>query len=480
MLTPNSVLQSRYLIVRKLGQGGMGTVYEAVDQRLSCLVALKETIVETPEMLRAFEREASLLANLRHPSLPKVIDHFLEGHGQFLVMEFIHGNDLAELLTMRARAFPTDEVLRWADILLQALTYLHSRQPPIIHRDIKPGNLKVTQSGEVFLIDFGLAKGAAGQMKTLDSSRSVIGYTPIYAPLEQINGTGTDPRSDLYALGATLYHLITGEPPSDSLSRVTAVMNGEPDPLQPANKINLLVSPEVAGVLGQAMSQSRNQRPATATIMRNALQEASKFPAAIKGGDEKTLLLPQPTVPSSSGADSTPRDTIPPTSASTDSPPVSDLETQPERQNVNSQNRSGDIPVATLSAGQMFSSSNAPIASRKSRTLPMSWMIVGAVVAVLIIGILGVALISVATDPGEQPGSPLPTPTPTATITPVTESTDNANNNSMPPPESDSNANTAVINSNSESGTNAAPLPTPSPKPVKPRRPRRRVEEEYN
>lgn len=482
MLTPNSVLQSRYLIVRKLGQGGMGTVYEAVDQRLSCLVALKETIVETPEMLRAFEREASLLANLRHPSLPKVIDHFLEGNGQFLVMEFIHGNDLAELLALRERAFPTEEVLRWADILLQALDYLHSRQPPIIHRDIKPGNLKVTRGGEIFLIDFGLAKGAAGQMKTLDSSRSVVGYTPIYAPLEQINGTGTDPRSDLYALGATLYHLITGEPPSDSLSRATAFMNGEPDPLPPANKINLLVSPEVAGVLAQAMAQNRNQRPATATVMRSALQEAAKYPTATKAGEEKTLLLPQPTVPSPSGGFS-PGVTAPSAGPSTDSPIVSDRATQPERQNVNSQKRAEDIPVSTLNAGQMFSPSRgAPIESRKGRTLPMSWMVVGTVVAVLIIGIMAVALLNVATEPGAQPSSPLPTPTPTATITPLSQSAENANvgDSNANVTESNSNTNGPVTNSNTGNDANVAPLPTPTPKPVKPRRPRRRVEEDYN
>src|SRR5258706_726105 len=208
MLAPNTILQNRYRIVRLLGEGGMGAVYEAIDERVSCLVALKETMVgPNTEARRVFQREAALLANLHHASLPNVMDYFSEGESEFLAMEFISGHDLAEFLELRGSAFPQERVLQWADDVLKVLEYLHSRKPPILHRDIKPSNLKVTKQGELFLIDFGLAKGAAGQMATLDTSRSVLGYTPVYAPLEQIHGQGTDPRSDLYALGATLYTL---------------------------------------------------------------------------------------------------------------------------------------------------------------------------------------------------------------------------------------------------------------------------------
>src|SRR5918911_3535570 len=164
MLPPGTFLQGRYRIVRPLGQGGMGAVYEALDERLHRAVALKETLVEGEELRRAFAREARLLANLNHPALPKVIDHFSEGAGQYLVMEFIAGADLAQLLSERGRPYPFETVLAWADELLDALEYLHGHEPPVIHRDIKPANLKLTPKGRVVLLDFGLAKGAAGQM----------------------------------------------------------------------------------------------------------------------------------------------------------------------------------------------------------------------------------------------------------------------------------------------------------------------------
>ena len=145
MLSPNTILQNRYRIVRELGHGGMGAVYEAIDQRVSCVVVLKETLVgRETEARQVFEHEAALLANLRHPSLPKVMDYFSEGKGEFLIMEYVPGYDLGELMELRGGPFPQDKVLSWADQILKVLEYLHSRQPPILHRDIKPSNLKVT------------------------------------------------------------------------------------------------------------------------------------------------------------------------------------------------------------------------------------------------------------------------------------------------------------------------------------------------
>jgi serine/threonine protein kinase/formylglycine-generating enzyme required for sulfatase activity len=277
MLAPNTILQNRYRVVRELGHGGMGTVYEAVDQRVNCIVALKETFAgKDEEGTRAFEREASLLGNLRHSALPKVMDYFTEGDGDFLVMEFIPGYDLAELLESREGPFPQSQVLRWADELLKVLEYLHQQEPPILHRDIKPSNLKLTKQGEIFLLDFGLAKGSLGQMATLATSRSVRGYTPLYASLEQIHGHGTDARSDIYSLGATLYHLLTGAAPIDAPTRFHFIEDEQPDPLPAIVSLNSQGSSSVAEVIHRAMAVSRKQRLVSAAEMRKALRNAAE------------------------------------------------------------------------------------------------------------------------------------------------------------------------------------------------------------
>src|SRR6267378_2965827 len=237
MLAPETVLQSRYRIIRLLGQGGMGAVYEAMDERLDTTVALKETLFADERLRKQFEREARLLARLHHPALPRVSDHFSEGDGQFLVMQFIAGDDLAEMMARKNGPFPPHQVLTWADQLLDALDYLHTQDPQIVHRDIKPQNLKLTGRGQIVLLDFGLAKGQAHELSRVTTSASIFGYTPNYAPLEQVQGMGTDPRSDLYALAATLYHLVTGIKPPDALTRAAAIINEEIDPLQPANQV---------------------------------------------------------------------------------------------------------------------------------------------------------------------------------------------------------------------------------------------------
>jgi eukaryotic-like serine/threonine-protein kinase len=277
MIAPDTLLQNRYLIQEQIGQGGMGAVYIATDQRFGSTVALKETFFDDAAMRRAFEREARLLNHLRHPALPRVSDYFTDEQGEFLVMEFIPGEDLFAKLKERRAAFPISEVLNWADQLLDALDYLHTQEPPVIHRDIKPQNLKLTPKGQIVLLDFGLAKGAPNQSTSMMTSRSVFGFTPNFAPLEQIQGTGTDPRSDIYSLGATLYYLMTGTPPPDTLSRATAVLNAQPDPLHPANEVHVQVSPGVAQVIQSAMAQNASQRPQTAAAMREALREAARL-----------------------------------------------------------------------------------------------------------------------------------------------------------------------------------------------------------
>jgi serine/threonine protein kinase len=306
MLSNNTFLQNRYRIKRHLGQGGMGTVYEAVDERLSTTVALKESHFNEEHLCKQFEREAKILARLRHPALARVIDHFTEDDTQFLVMDFISGNDLDAVLKQKGRAFSVNEILDWADQLLDALEYLHNQTPPIIHRDIKPQNLKLTDDGQIVLLDFGLAKGFSEQTN-VTAGKSLVGFTLNYASLEQIQGTGTEARSDLYSLAAALYHLLTGIVPSDVLARVSAMTDGQPDPLRPANELNPSIPNEVALILSKAMSLGRSQRYNNAAemreVLRNANQTTSKANSELETvilPDMKTNLMPlAPTVASS-------------------------------------------------------------------------------------------------------------------------------------------------------------------------------------
>src|SRR5215212_10944423 len=264
MLEPGTLLQNRYRVTRQIGRGGMGAVYVATDERFNSTVAIKQTFFfDDPALRKAFEREAILLNHLRHAALPKVSDHFVESEGQFLVMEFIEGEDFGTLLKQRGGSFPAGYVLQWADELLDALEYLHTQQPPVVHRDIKPQNIKRTQQGRIVLLDFGLAKGTPAR-GSASVTGSVLGYSPHYAPLEQVQGTGTDPCSDIYSLGATLYHLLTGEPPVDALTRAAAVVNNEADPLRPAHVVRPEVPVAISRCIRRAMSQKASLRPKTA------------------------------------------------------------------------------------------------------------------------------------------------------------------------------------------------------------------------
>jgi Protein kinase domain/NACHT domain len=267
MIEPGSLVIQRYQIVRLIGRGGMGAVYEAIDLRLRNTVALKQMIGTTAENAEAFEREAQLLASLRHPALPKVIDYFRDGTDRFLVMEFFGGADLSALHARRSDPFPLSDILDWADQLLAALEYLHSRTPPVVHRDIKPQNLKLTPDGQIVLLDFGLARGA-------DQETSFFGYTLQYAPLEQIDASGTDPRSDLYSLAATLYHLLTDRPPANAPVRAEALLAGRSDPLRPIRELNSEVLPDMGDLFGRALAINRDARPPSATAMRHALRES--------------------------------------------------------------------------------------------------------------------------------------------------------------------------------------------------------------
>ena len=273
-IAPNTLIQNRYLIVHLIGKGGMGEVYLAVDQRLGSAIALKRTFFSDDETLgNAFEREARTLARLRHPVLPKVSDHFTEEETQYLVMEHISGEDMAKRLETNQKAFPVSWVLFWADQLLDALNYLHTHEPPIIHRDIKPQNLKLTDENHIVLLDFGLSKNSVGETR-VTTAGSVVGYTPHYAPMEQIRGTGTDARSDIYSLATTLYQILTNTVPPDALTRADSLINGMPDPVTPISAINSEVSKAVSDVIIKGMAISQEQRYKNAREMQKALRDA--------------------------------------------------------------------------------------------------------------------------------------------------------------------------------------------------------------
>jgi serine/threonine-protein kinase len=208
----------------------MGAVYKAEDLVLEgrfCAVKEMWTDTSSPSDLEQvqeqFRREASVLARLDHPNLPKVSDYFAEANRDYLVMDFVPGKDLKELMDEarnRGRFLSEDQVLGWAAQILDALEYLHTQDPPVLHRDIKPANIKLTPSGTIKLVDFGLVK-----LMAPDKERTVTVLqgrgTAQYTPLEQYGGdTGhTDVRSDIYSLGATLYHLLTNQSPVDAKTR---------------------------------------------------------------------------------------------------------------------------------------------------------------------------------------------------------------------------------------------------------------------
>jgi predicted ATPase len=263
-----SPLQGRYQMEMLVARGGCGAVYRAVDLQSGQRVAIKQVMAadEDNRLHRALHREAQTLRRLQHPHLPAFLEFLSVAGDCFLVMSYIEGDDLARQLLDRTTPFPVEQVLTWADHLLATLAFLHNAEPPIVHRDIKPANLKVDSEGRVILLDFGLARGDATSLHTIS------GYTLAYAAPEQVRGEATDVRSDLYSLGATLYHLMTGVKPVDALRREMALLAGQPDPLAPAHQLNPDVPPGVAHLLQKAMALTPAQRFPNANQMQRALK----------------------------------------------------------------------------------------------------------------------------------------------------------------------------------------------------------------
>jgi len=271
------VLRGRYRIAKIIGQGGMGSIYLADDLRLEgrqC--ALKEVEHDrslTGDLLKQareqFQREATVLARLDHPNLPKVSDFFSVGGRDYLVMDYIPGKDLRLLINeakQRAGFIPERDVLNWASQIADALSYLHNQKPPILHRDIKPSNLKLTPTGLVKLVDFGLVKILASNEVTITILQGR--GTALYTPLEQYGGdTGhTDARSDIYAFGATLYHLLTNQPPLEARELFL-----NPNALTPLRQFNPEISQRTERAVVWAMSLHPDERPESVSAFREML-----------------------------------------------------------------------------------------------------------------------------------------------------------------------------------------------------------------
>ena len=357
----------------------MGTVYLAEDKRLGNYVALKQTFFDEDNLRKAFEREARLLANLHHPALPRVSDHFIDSNGQFLVMQYIPGDDLAQMLEHRGVAFTLGEVLSWGDQLLDALDYLHTQEPPIIHRDIKPQNLKLTKRGQIILLDFGLAKSLSLNMSRMTSG-SIFGYTANYAPLEQIQAKGTDARSDVYSLGATLYHLMTNEVPLDALTRVVSVADGQPDPIRSACMLNSQIPEAISAVLGKAMELNRDRRYASAEEMRRALRDVQ-----LSAANKANPVIPEsPKAPQDAATVVMPGERLR-YDTTVDPTPAPEVITNRETAKA----VTTPAPVYTTRPGQFAHLSSDPRARKSTWQL---WVIAGVLALTIIFGLGGVLI----------------------------------------------------------------------------------------
>ncbi len=277
-LKSGEILHGRYKIRERIGQGGAGSIYLADDTRLEgrqC--ALKEVEYDRtlPEPIREearqqFLREATILARLDHPNLPKVSDFFSSGPRDYLVMDYVPGEDLRTIMleARRNKTFiPESQVLKWARQIGNALAYLHGLDPAIVHRDIKPSNLKMTPSGLIKLVDFGLVKVLSADQEMTITVIQGQG-TALYTPLEQYGSdeTHTDTRTDIYSLGATLYHLLTNEPPPDARKRFL-----QPASLVAPRDINPAISARTEKAVLWAMALHPDDRPASIEILNNFL-----------------------------------------------------------------------------------------------------------------------------------------------------------------------------------------------------------------
>jgi serine/threonine protein kinase/Tol biopolymer transport system component len=355
-----SLVNKRYRIVETLGQGGMAAVYRAIDENLGVEVALKENLFTTEEYARQFRLEATILASLRQPNLPRVSDHFvIEQLGQYLVMDYIEGEDLRQRMD-RLDQLPEQEVIVVGVAICDALMYMHTRKPMVLHRDIKPGNVRITPAGHIFLVDFGLAKIVQGRETTSTGARAM---TPGYSPPEQYGTARTDHRSDVYSLGATLYSALTNQLPEDALARAMGQVK-----LTPITKHNPRVSQNLAQVIEKCLEVRPDDRYQSAEAVKLELLNAR---STTRRKTPIELVLTPPPISLNSKL------------------PGDDDEDYPG-DDINSMQEAGNLPAPRV---QMGGSQDAPSGEKKAagisalRNRPLSWVFWGALLLLLAAGL---------------------------------------------------------------------------------------------
>ncbi|MEN6523078.1 MAG: serine/threonine-protein kinase [Anaerolineaceae bacterium] len=282
-LQQGQILNNRYRIVKLIGQGGFGAVYRAWDLHMNSVCVIKENLDTSPEANRQFIHEAQILFRMKHPGLPSVFDYFdLAGQGLYLVMEYIEGQNLEEIIHSYGPLSESDAV-NWISQVCEALEYLHGQNPPVIHRDIKPQNIILTPQGRAVLVDFGVAKVYQSQQQTTMGARAV---TPGFSPPEQYMLTGTDERSDIYSLGATLYTLLTGQIPPEAMARMLETE------LIPVKQFKPTISTKTISVIERALAIKKSDRFASVKEMCLALAEKSiaEIPAKKVTVQQKTVM----------------------------------------------------------------------------------------------------------------------------------------------------------------------------------------------
>lgn len=301
-LPENTILENRYRIDGLIRHGGNGAIYRALDLTTGTPVAIKENFFQSPRRIVQFKQEAGVLVQLYHPLLPTVTHYFSFEGEQYLVMDYIEGENLWELVNRRGEPLAEAEAVHYFLQVCQAVGYLHQLNPPYIHRDIKPRNVIINARGQAILVDFGIAKQVSDEDSYAQAGPQ--GVVPKFASPEQYSGVGIRPASDIYSLGATLYAVLTGEVPPNCVSRLVGDSK-----LNLPDTVNSKLSPETSQAIVAAMALKPEGRPqsvvdwaeslkAIAESLPSFRQAIDTVPAAsIAHKESKVLVQAAPAIP---------------------------------------------------------------------------------------------------------------------------------------------------------------------------------------